>query len=221
MPLAGTQAQCAFPIGLGNGLEALLGGADDGGQDHDDQRQTAGQDARSQAQLLDEEQHAHQAEDDGGDARQRLGGKLNDLHHLAVGGVLRQIDGGANAQGQHDDHGHHDDIDGVEDVGQDADGILDIAGLRGQQLPGDVAKTTIEDIADEENQQRAGDAGADPQQDPQAAVIDPAPGRKGMFHGAQSSFFFLMNTSSSTLMSMMNKNSTRPMEYSAWRCRLP
>ena len=46
VPLAGAQGQRALPVGLGHGLQALLGRADDGGQDHDDQRQAAGQNAR-------------------------------------------------------------------------------------------------------------------------------------------------------------------------------
>ena len=84
MPLAGTQAQRPLPVGLGNSLEAFLGGADDGGQYHDDQGQAAGQNARRQAHLLHEKQHAHQAENDGGDARQGLGGKFDERHHFAV-----------------------------------------------------------------------------------------------------------------------------------------
>ena len=118
-----------------------------------------------------EEEHAHQAEDDGGDAGEGLGGKLDDGHHLAVAGVLRQVDGRAHAQGQDDDHGQENDIEGVEDVGQDADGVVDVAGLGGQQGPADVAQAPVKDIADEEDQQRAGDPRAQIQQPTQGAVI--------------------------------------------------
>ena len=93
-----------------------------------------------------------------------------------VGGVLRQVDGCAHTQGQNNEHGHEDDIKGVEDIGQDADGVLDIAGLGGQQFPGDAAQSPVEDIADEEHQQGAGDARADPQQGPQALIVDLAAG---------------------------------------------
>ena len=92
-----------------------------------------------QAHELEEEQHTDQAKDDGGDARQGLCGKLDDRHHVSVGGILGQVDGRAHAQGQDDDHRQQDDIEGIQKVGQDPDGVADIAGLAGQQRPADVA----------------------------------------------------------------------------------
>ena len=106
---------------------------------------------------------------------------------LPVGGVLRQVDGGTHPQGQHNHHGQQHDIEGVEDVGQDADGIVDIAGLGGQQLPGDEGDAPVEDIADDQHQQGAGEEAAKVQQRPQAPVIEPAPAERGYgdLHGGQ------------------------------------
>ena len=137
MPLAGPQAQGPLPVALGNSLQALLGGADDGGQNHDHQRQAAGQDARLQSHKLDKNHHAHQAEDDGRDPGEGFGGKFDDSGQTPVGGILRQIDGSAHPQWQDDSHGQHNDVDGAGDVGQDAGGSLEHTGLGGQQLPGD------------------------------------------------------------------------------------
>ena len=114
VPFAGTQRQRPLPVGLGDGLQALLRGADDGGQDHHHQRQAAGQNSRLKAQLLHEQHHAHQSEDDGGNARQCLGGELDDADQPPAGGVLRQVDGGAYTQRQHHHHGHENDIQGIQ-----------------------------------------------------------------------------------------------------------
>ena len=96
-------------------------------------------------------------------------------------GVLRQVDGGAHPQGQDHRQGHQDDVQGVEDVGQNADGVVDIAALGGEQAPADVGKAAIENIADEEDQQGAGDAGAQIQQKLHPMVIGSAGGRHS-FH---------------------------------------
>ena len=47
VPFTGAHGQGALPVGVRDGLQALLGGADDGGQDHHHQGQAAGQHARS------------------------------------------------------------------------------------------------------------------------------------------------------------------------------
>ena len=110
MPLTGTQSQCAFPIGIGHGFQGFLSGADNGGQNHDDQGQATGQNALLQAHHLDEEQHTHQTEDNGGNTGQRFRSKLDHSHHFAASGVFRQINGGAYTQRQHNDHGKKNDI---------------------------------------------------------------------------------------------------------------
>ncbi len=80
----------------------------------------------------------------------------------------------------------------------------------------------VEDIADDQNQQGAGEEAAEVQHHPQALVIELAPGGQGMiFHVGQSSFFRLIKTLRNTLISMMKRNSTRPMENRALRWREP
>ena len=114
MPFAGTQRQRPLPVGLGDGFQALLRGTDDGGQDHHHQRQATGQNSRLKAQLLHEQHHAHQSEDDGGNTRQGLGSELDDADQPPAGGILRQVDGGTHAQRQHHHHGHKNDIQGIQ-----------------------------------------------------------------------------------------------------------
>ena len=114
VPFAGTQRQRPLPVGLGDGLQALLRGADDGGQDHHHQRQAAGQNSRLKAQLLHEQHHAHQSEDDGGNTGQGLGGEFDDADQPPAGGILRQVDGGTHAQRQHHHHGHKNDIQRIQ-----------------------------------------------------------------------------------------------------------
>lgn len=90
-------------VALGHRFEGFLGGADDGGQVHDDQRQAAGEQAGLEAQRLGKDQHTHQTINDAWDARQRLVGELDHLNEAAVGGVLGQIDRRAHAQRQYDE----------------------------------------------------------------------------------------------------------------------
>ena len=56
-PLARAQTESALAVALGHGLQALLGGTQDGGQVHDHQRQGAGQQRRLHPQKLAEEHH--------------------------------------------------------------------------------------------------------------------------------------------------------------------
>ena len=66
VPLARSHGQGSLPVGVGHGFQALLGGADDGGQDHHHQGETARQHTGLEPQHLDEEQHTHQTKDNGG-----------------------------------------------------------------------------------------------------------------------------------------------------------
>ena len=135
VPLACAEAQGTLTVALRHRLEGLLRGADDGGQVHDHQRQAAGEQAGLEAHGLGEDQHTHKAVDDAGDARQRLIGELDDLDELPVGGILGQVDRRAHAQRKHDEQGQEDDIQRVEDGGQDAVGALEDAGGGGKEVP--------------------------------------------------------------------------------------
>src|SRR5699024_10324555 len=123
---------------------------------------------------LGKDQHAHQGVDDGGDADQGLGGELDGGHQLVVGGVLRQVDGGAHAQGQHHDEGGNDDINGIHNGGADALDITDHALLRGQELRGEVGQSPVQDIAQQENEQGHHDGGGDIDEGAHARVVGPA-----------------------------------------------
>ena len=160
-PLPCAQSEGSLPVALGHGFQALLRGTHDGGQVHDDQRHGAGDQGFLHAQKLAEEHLPHQAVDDGGDAGQRLGGVFDDSHQLFVGGVLRQIHGGTHAQRQHHQQGGQHHADGADDIRQDADGVIQIAGLGAQQLPAQVRHALGQHVQDQEGRQRTGQRGAD------------------------------------------------------------
>ena len=99
VPFARAQTQRTLTVALGHRFQGFLGGADDGGQVHDHQRQAAGEQAGLEAQCLGEHQHPHQTVNDTGDARQRLVGELDHRDDLAVLGVLGQVNGRATPSG--------------------------------------------------------------------------------------------------------------------------
>ena len=214
-PLAGAQTEGALAVGLGHGLQALLRSTHDGGQVHDDQGHGAGEKGFLHAQELAEEHLAHQAVDNGGDAGQRLGGVLDNGHYPLVGGILRQVHGGADAQGQHHQQRGQHRADGGDDIRQDADGAVQIAGLGAQQLPTQVGHALDEHIDDEKHRQRAGNGGAEEHQAPHGPTPDTAAGRELMFVHGHFSLLRLRKKLSAALMSMMNRNSTSAMENSA------
>ena len=170
MPLSAPQAQRPLPIGGGHGFQGFLGGTHDGGQGHDDQRERARQQAF--AQQGGEDEHAHQSVDDGGDAGEGLGGEFNDGHQLSVPGVLGEVNGGAHAQRQHDHQCGDDNIERVEDIGQNADVVRQVAGLGRDEVPRHMGKAPVEDIADHEHQQGTGEKGAEIEQAAQGLVIE-------------------------------------------------
>lgn len=118
--------------------------------------------ARLQIHFLHEKEHTDEAEDDGRDAGERLGRKFNELDDPAVRGVLREIDGGSHAERQDDGHGKENDVERIKDVRQDADGVLDVAACAGEEVPRHAASAAIKDIADEEDEQRAGEQRTQP-----------------------------------------------------------
>ncbi len=129
-------------------------------------------------QQLAEEHHAHQPVEDGGDARQRLGGEFDDPHQPSAGCVFCQIDRRAHPQGQNDGQGEHDDIQRVEDVGQDADGVVEIALLRRDQLPGDAGQAAGQNIEDQRRRKPRREARAKADEAAQRQVETAAPGRQ-------------------------------------------
>src|SRR5699024_7023399 len=99
-----------------------------------------------------EDDDAYQGIDNGGDTRQGLGGILNGCHQAAAFGVLRQVDGGPYAQGQHNNQRHKDNKKGIVNGGQDTHGIIEDALLSGKKLPGNAGDTLDADITDDQQQ---------------------------------------------------------------------
>ena len=96
---------------------------------------------------------------------------IRDRNHLLVLGVLRQVDGCAHTQRHHDDHGYDDNIERIQDVWQNADGVRPVTGLGADELPAQVRNTPEEDVTDQENQQGTGDAGAEVHKPPQQRIL--------------------------------------------------
>ena len=113
---------------------------------------------------------------------ERLGRKFNELYDPAVRGVLREIDGGTHAERQNERHGEENDVERIEDVRQDADDVLDVAACAGEEIPRYAGEAAIEDKADEKKEQRAGQAGAQPDKRAHRQVIRAATRRKVPFH---------------------------------------
>ena len=108
-----------------------------------------------QAQQLNEEQHAYQAKNNGRDAGQRFNGKTDDANQALVRGVFVQVNRGAHAQGDHNDHCHQHNVERVQDVRQNANGVTHVACLRGKQLGGDTRNAAVENVADDRGQNHA------------------------------------------------------------------
>ncbi len=90
--------------------------------------------------------------------------------------------------------------------------FLNIAGLAGEQVPSQAREAPAEDIADEKDQQGAGQSGAQPHQRTHPTVIRPAAKGQGCCVHVSPPSCVLTHTFSNTLMSMINRNSTSPME---------
>ena len=186
------------------------------GRIDNDQGQAAGQKAGAETQHLHEHQHTHQTIDDAGDTGQGLGGELHHLDEGLAGGVLGQVDRRAHAQRQGDDQGQHNDVKGVEQVRQDADGVLNDTGFGGEKLPADVGDAPHKDVAQQSHQNGHGQEGAAVNQHLQHGCLCFT--FCGMAHCFSPRFKKVL---SSQLMSMMNTNRTRPMLNRACFCRLP
>ena len=67
--------------------------------------------------------------------------------------------------------GYDDNIERIQDVWQDADGVRPVTGLGADELPAQVRNTPEEDVTDQENQQGTGDAGAEVHKPPQQRIL--------------------------------------------------
>ena len=216
-PLSGPQAKGPLAVALGHSSQALLGRSHDGGQVHDNQRQRTRQQRGSQH--AGKHQHPHKAVDDGRDAGEGFRRVLDDRHQTLICGVLGQIDRRPCPQRQDDQQGGKDDVDGVQNVRQDTDGVRQVAGFGGQQLPGQVGEARSQHIAYEEQRQSAHQQHRQGAQQPHYTDIGPPGWGDWSVQHNQPSFCPLRKKFNTALISMMNRNSTRAMENSACLCR--
>ena len=134
-PLAGSEAERALAQALRNGFEALLSRAHNGRQVHDDKRHGAGLQGGLEAEEIAEKQHADKAVDDARNARESLGGVFDSADDAVVARIFREIYRSANAQRQHPHERSEDDIQRVEYIRQNADGVREVARLCREKLP--------------------------------------------------------------------------------------
>ena len=188
--LARAEAEAALAVGIGHGDERFLCRAHDDRQYHDGQRERARNHAVAPVQLGDEEQHAEQAVDDGGNPLQGLGRDAHDLDELAAAaGVLDQPDGGKDAERRGDEQRKSGHQHGIDERGRQRD-ILGVI-LPCEKLGPEVGDAHDEDVADQEHQHGGCQEGGDPHQPPQrgslgagGAAVLPAAGHKRMRLGA-------------------------------------
>ena len=153
--LARAQTEAALPVGIRHCHKGLLGGAHDEGQHHDGQRAPAGQQRQPPSQPGDKEQHAEQAEHDGGDALQGLGGDAHHPHQFgAAGGVLHQPDGGEHAQRRGDDQREGGHQHGVDEGGHQRHVVGGV--LPRKQAGFQVGHALHKDVPDEQHQHGGG-----------------------------------------------------------------
>ena len=141
------QGQGALAVGVGDVLQGLLRGADDDGQGQQSQRERAGEDAVAEAQIIDEEGHSEQTEDDGGDARQVVRHHAYEAHEFALAGVFVHVDAAHDAYGEGEAGAARHEAEGAHDGGQDAAGGHAVRGRKGEEVPAEHAETLDDDEA--------------------------------------------------------------------------
>ena len=120
-PFPGSKAESPLPVGLWNGFQALLRIAQNRGKIHYDQRQRARHQACAKG--IGEHEHSHKTVDDGGNAAERFRSVFDDTNQLSVGCVLRQVHRRANAKGNYNHQRSDDDVNRVQNVGQNTDSL--------------------------------------------------------------------------------------------------
>ena len=132
-----------------------------------------------------------------------------------------EIDCRAHTQRQHEEQRGQHDVDGVEDVRQDADGVAEVAGRGAQQLPAQVRHALDQHIARSGTVPARRSARRTAPSGP-ASVALQTRRRVEKFrivHGSAPPYLRFRKKFSAALMSIMNRNSTSAMENSACRCR--
>ena len=137
LELRGTQRTAALAHAVGDGLQRLLGRADDKGQGQQAQRERTGQDTVTETQVVDKQGHAKQAEHDGRNAAQVVGHHPDEADNPALRGILVHIDTAHHAHRESEQGAAYHQPERADDGGPDAAGGHAVLGGRGQEVPVD------------------------------------------------------------------------------------
>ena len=98
MPLAAAERESTLAVSSRHGEQALARVRHDRGEHHEREREAAGKNALLEGAELDEEQHADETEEDGRDARERFGGKADEPHDAGIFRVFGDVHRRADAE---------------------------------------------------------------------------------------------------------------------------
>ena len=204
------QAETALAVHIRHGEQRFLRRAHNQRQNHNRQRQRAGEHRVAETQLARKEQHAEQAVDNRGNAGKRLCRHPNQRDDFAsLFRVFRQINGRRNAErnGRQQRQQRH--RAGVENGGQHR---LIIGGIRERKhVRIQIRHAADEHIAHQKTQRQHRNRRRQMRQQRQRQRTD-------MVSISSHAFFPLLSTEKHRFISRMNTNSTTPVAISASRC---
>ncbi|VTR67390.1 hypothetical protein DESC_600104 [Desulfosarcina cetonica] len=190
LPLGRPQPQGSLAIGVGHRFQGLFGGTDDHRQGHGPQGQGPGSDAHAHFENDHEKGQAEQAEDHRRNAGQIVDPQADQPHHLARPGILLQVDGRGDANGQGHDDGPDAQTEGAHDTGQDPAFGHGVHGGLGEKVPTDGAPAIGHHEIDNHQQGNPVDRGSAPEKpeenvldQPAASVVGRADPRKAVMGG--------------------------------------
>ena len=211
MPLAAAKRESSLAVSSRHGEQTLARVRHDRGEHHERERETAGENALLQPAELNKEQHTDETEEDGRDTRERFGGEADEPHDAGIFRVFGDVHRRAGAERQRRAHGDENEIERVADVGEDAGRSGEIARRRREERPAQLRQTALYNDPDQEEKNtacyhRRGDKGCFQKNFPELS------------HALA---LLSLRSRSAALMRRMKRNSTRPTEKSASRCREP
>ena len=160
LPLAGAQGHGAFAESVGNGAHEIFGAAQRDGNHHDAEGDSAGK-RREVLEGEHDERVGEDADDDGGDAVEQVGGVADDESDGA-GAEFREIDGAEKTDRHADERGEEKELGAANDgVGHAAAGFTDGSGELGEEVPVDGSTAVIDEIAEDEEEDGDGDERAE------------------------------------------------------------
>lgn len=145
LKFGGSEGEAARAVRIGDGLECLLRGADDQRKREQAEGERTGDNRVSEAEGIDEECHAEETEDDGGDAAEVVGHDADEADDFSVAGVFGGVDGRHYPERECHHHAARDETEGAHYRGEDAAARHAVGRCRGEELPVDDAGSVPDD----------------------------------------------------------------------------